>query len=103
MNALDILKTEINDHERLMEGMKKNLHEKIAKLNDKFKQLTFSQIQSEIGTINTVTTFIRETDIELRRMKYNYELFEEEQEKNKYNGIATEIEESRLLNGERYK
>lgn len=103
MNALDILKTEINDHERVMAGMKKNLHEKIAKLNDEFKQLTFSQIQSEIGAINTVTTLIRETDIELRRMKYNYELFEEEQEKNKYNGIATEIGESRLLNGKRYK
>lgn len=103
MNVLDILKTEINDHERLMENMKKSLHRKIAKLNDEFKQLTFTQIQEKIDTINRFTTTIRETDLELRVMKNNYKLFEEQQEKNKYNGIATEIGESGLLGGERYK
>ena len=103
MKALDILKTEINDHERIMENMKKNLHRKIAKLNDEFKQLTFTQIRDEMGTINLFTTIISETDLELRVMKNNYKLFEEQQEKNKYNGIATEIGESGLLGGERYK
>lgn len=103
MNALDILKTEINDQERVMESMKKSLHRKIAKLNDEFKQLTFTQIQEKIGTINLFTTLIRETDIGLKVMKDNYKLFEEQQEKNKYNGIATEIEESGLLGGARYK
>ena len=103
MKALDILKTEINDHERIMEDMKKNLHRKIAKLNDEFKQLTFTQIRDEMGTINLFTTIISETDLELRVMKNNYKLFEEQQEKNKYNGIATEIGESGLLGGERYK
>lgn len=103
MKALDILKAEINDHERLMEGMKKSLHRKISKLNDEFKQLTFTQIQEYMGDINLFTRLIRDTDLELRVMKNNYKLFEEQQEKNKYNGIATEVGESGLLGGERYK
>ena len=103
MKALDILKAEINDHERLMEDMKKSLHRKISKLNDEFKQLTFTQIQEYMGDINLFTRLISETDLELRVMKNNYKLFEEQQEKNKYNGIATEIGESGLLGGERYK